>query len=77
MLSLLAQVRQENSAIKTRRQGDLRHSHSTQPVHNKVISGFQALRQARVHVVDLEVSLKDLRKDSLSSVPPTPHQPCK
>ncbi|GFO36921.1 hypothetical protein PoB_006342600 [Plakobranchus ocellatus] len=46
-----------------------------EPVHNKVISGFQALCQARAPVAGLEPATEgsaDLRADSLATVPPTP-----
>ncbi|GFO47714.1 hypothetical protein PoB_007421900 [Plakobranchus ocellatus] len=46
--------------------------------HNKVISGFQAVRQARVPVAGLEPCDRrvpaDLRAESLATVPPTPRQ---
>ncbi|GFO40310.1 hypothetical protein PoB_006681500 [Plakobranchus ocellatus] len=50
------------------------------PVHNKVISGFQVLRQARAPVARLEPAtersvLADLRAGSLATVPPTPPSP--
>ncbi|GFO37633.1 hypothetical protein PoB_006413800 [Plakobranchus ocellatus] len=41
------------------------------PLYNKVISGFQALFQARARTHDSRVP-SDLRADSLSTVPPTP-----
>ncbi|GFN95782.1 hypothetical protein PoB_002228800 [Plakobranchus ocellatus] len=46
-----------------------------QPVHNKVISGFQALRQARAPMAGLEPAIEGSLQssDSLATVPPTPH----
>ncbi|GFN77339.1 hypothetical protein PoB_000384500 [Plakobranchus ocellatus] len=45
-------------------------------VHNKVISGFQALRQVRAPVAGLNTIDRrvpaDLRTDSQVTVPPTP-----
>ncbi|GFO21388.1 hypothetical protein PoB_004789300 [Plakobranchus ocellatus] len=46
-----------------------------EPVHNKMISGFQALRQAKMPVAGLEPARRiptDIRADSLATVPPTP-----
>ncbi|GFN76390.1 hypothetical protein PoB_000289600 [Plakobranchus ocellatus] len=48
------------------------------PVHNEVISGFQALHQVRTLVARLEPategSLQDLKADTRASVPQTPPQ---
>ncbi|GFO24588.1 hypothetical protein PoB_005109300 [Plakobranchus ocellatus] len=41
-------------------------------IHNNVISGFQALRQARAPVAGLEPATEDLRADSQATVLPTP-----
>ncbi|GFO38737.1 hypothetical protein PoB_006524200 [Plakobranchus ocellatus] len=49
----------------------------TKPVHNKVISGFQALCQARAPVAGLEPAKEgslQISRDSLATVPPTPPQ---
>ncbi|GFO09964.1 hypothetical protein PoB_003646900 [Plakobranchus ocellatus] len=46
-----------------------------QPVHNKMISGFQAIRQARDPATGSNPRQKaprNLRADSLATVPPTP-----
>ncbi|GFN98825.1 hypothetical protein PoB_002533100 [Plakobranchus ocellatus] len=49
-------------------------------VHNKVISGFQVLRQARALMAGLEPATcnrripADIRADLLATVPPTPPQ---